>query len=194
MYSIKEPVALNLQNTIYTFQHKEGKRVAYNPRNGYFICTSKVFLRGDTSKEFLYVMSETGQHIIALEQIYHDFENNNLKLNYLVSLENLKETYHTRLHLREVQVLPNGNIMVATGLASSHDFICIFDKDNFNLIKAAVAIDGAPLGITPTSILFYWNSSCKEDMLRLGQMVFIFTLHKVGRLLNMIMKEIKSGW
>lgn len=155
MYSIKEPVALNLQNTIYTFQHKEGKRVAYNPRNGYFICTSKVFLRGDTSKEFLYVMSETGQHIIALEQIYHDFENNNLKLNYLVSLENLKETYHTRLHLREVQVLPNGNIMVATGLASSHDFICIFDKDNFNLIKAAVAIDGAPLGITPTSILFY---------------------------------------
>nr|WP_278703447.1 WG repeat-containing protein [Bacteroides intestinalis] len=155
VYSIKEPVALNLQNTIYTFQHKEGKRVAYNPRNGYFICASKVFLRGDTSKEFLYVMSETGQHIIALEQIYHDFENNNLKLNYLVSLENLKETYHTRLHLREVQVLPNGNIMVATGLASSHDFICIFDKDNFNLIKAAVAIDGAPLGITPTSILFY---------------------------------------
>lgn len=45
VYSIKEPVALNLQNTIYTFQHKEGKRVAYNPRNGYFICTSKAFKR-----------------------------------------------------------------------------------------------------------------------------------------------------
>lgn len=155
VYSIKEPVTLNLQNIIYTFHHKEGKRVAYNPRNGYFVCASKVLLRGDTSKEFLYVMNETGKHIIALEQIYHDFENNNLRQNYLVSLEELKESYRTRLHLREIQVLPNGNIMVATGLVTSHDFICIFDKNNFNLIKAAAAIDGAPLGITPTSILFY---------------------------------------
>lgn len=155
VYSIKEPVSLNLQNTIYTFHHKEGKRVAYNPINGYFVCASKVSLRGDSSKEFLYVMNETGKHVIALEQIYHDFENNSLRQNYLVSLEELKESHRTRLHLREIQVLPNGNIMVATGLVTSHDFICIFDKNNFNLIKAAAAIDGAPLGITPTSILFY---------------------------------------
>ena len=129
--------------------------MAYNPQISHYVCADKVFLQGDTSREYLCIENEKGPHVIALEQIYYDFENNNLKQNYLVSLEKLKETYHTRLHLRDVQVLPNGNILVATGLVSSHDFICIFDKNNFNLIKAAAAIDGAPLGITPNSILFY---------------------------------------
>ena len=156
LYSVGHSISLNLQNSIYTFHRKkESKCMAYNPQISHYVCADKVFLQGDTSREYLCIENEKGPHVIALEQIYYDFENNNLKQNYLVSLEKLKETYHTRLHLRDVQVLPNGNILVATGLVSSHDFICIFDKNNFNLIKAAAAIDGAPLGITPNSILFY---------------------------------------